>query len=260
MEPKDFSVVLSGGDIRPETIPVHELAELISSFEQGLVADLKAKNPDINTDELIIGLVAISSNSAHFKFSSSLLSVTLATFVSVSAAIASGNVSTLPDKTQFAIRTFQNYTNKRKCTASFLVGDNNATPIAQISEGTNIDFSPQNSCQGETIIYGQLERIGGSKPKASIRTKKGETVICDISRGHAELLAPFLYKMVSVRGKAEWSSPDLTVSSFSVYEIGEYRNSSKVKCLQEIGKIASTYWDNVENVLDEVSKIRGGEV
>jgi len=63
-----------------------------------------------------------------------------------------------------------------------------------------------NSIQGETTLYGQVEKIESSPPKIWLMLNDNETIMCEIKESLAIELANYLYQWVSVFGQAKWNS------------------------------------------------------
>jgi len=73
-----------------------------------------------------------------------------------------------------------------------------------------------NSIQGETTLYGQVEKIESSPPKIWLMLNDNETIMCEINESFAIELANYLYQRVSVFGQAKWNSSNYSIESFKI--------------------------------------------
>ncbi len=69
--PVVFEFSLSGEGVYPESIPVSDLADILISIEKTVTSVATQKDPSLNLDEFIVGLVKIEKGSASLAFSSS---------------------------------------------------------------------------------------------------------------------------------------------------------------------------------------------
>jgi hypothetical protein len=72
------------------------------------------------------------------------------------------------------------------------------------------------SIQGETTLYGQVEKIESSPPKIWLMLNDNETIMCEINESLAIELANYLYQRVSVFGQAKWNSSNYSIESFKI--------------------------------------------
>lgn len=260
MHNQSVNISLTGKDIRPDFISAHEIAELMINFEQGLIAQIESMNPDIDKENLIISLVKIDQGSIKLKFSSTLIAVTLTAFTVIANSIKTNNISKLSNKTTDSIIEMIEYTKNKKCITNFVVNDEYDKPLVQITPDINITIPKKSKLMSETVIYGKLERIGGVKPKASLRLKDKDHIVCNLSQLLAESLAPFLYKWIGLRGKAVWSSENYKIIDFTVEKKEDYINSNKVECLNKLKKLVGQYWQDIDDTIDEVNQLREGKL
>ena len=103
---------------------------------------------------------------------------------------------------------------------------------------------------GETIIYGEIQRVGGTEPKIVLRLTSGDLFSLDVSRDVAKNLSPRLYSQVGLRGTATWSYSDNKLLQFEVESLTEYEESSIADSFNQLRGVIGKYWDEIEDIED----------
>lgn len=251
-----MEIKLKGEDIYPENIKAKELADIIINLEESLLNIVKKQHPDISIDEIIIPLVNIDSGSATLRFKPS-VPIILSAFIMLSSSIANANFENLPTRSIEGIQVISDFTRKRNCVAEFRVHADSEYPEAIIEPSTDIIVPESFYLIGETVLYGEIERVGGVAPKAVIRIADGRTIHCNVTIELAKELGRRLYSKCGFSGKAKWSAENYLVESFQIEKIIDYQETSILSAITEISSKFGKYYKDIEDVIEYVSKIRG---
>ena len=100
-----FKIRFADGDVHPDTVPVHELAELLIATEQALTSVVAQENPDVDTSELIVGLVNVKDESLGLEFATSYPALFERAFERVTVAVSSRRFDELPSRAIVGIQT-----------------------------------------------------------------------------------------------------------------------------------------------------------
>lgn len=246
-----------GKDIYPENIKVKELADILLSVEESILPIIIKDNPNISIEDIIIGLVDIGNSSTKLKFKSSFPKIVLSAFIALSSAIANNDFESLPLRSIESLKNISDFTRKKSCIAEFWTHEDSEHPLAQITPSTEIVIPKTRHLEGETILYGRVERVGGVHPKVMVRVSDKEVIYCDIEEGLAKELGHMLYTWVGISGIATWNIEDYSIESFRIKEITEYRESSLLGGLNKLFFMIGKYWKGEIDVVKAVSELRG---
>ena len=254
-----MQITLSGKDITPANIRARDLADIIISVEESLTSIILKQNPATDPEQLVIGLVDIETGSTKLRFSSQLPQLALSAFVALTTSISNNDYTSLPASSVRAIQKISDFAKKRQCIAAFEV-PSDTSHSARITPDSVIDFPENAFISGETTVYGKIERVGGATPKVVIRTGENKSISCAVSEELAKNLAQRLYSWMGMRGTGTWSTEDYTMEEFNIEEISTYEDQPLEKSINELSSLIGKYWQNEEDVISAVSKIRGSTI
>lgn len=257
-EQLDFKII--GENIHPSSLRAKDTTELIASFENSIVSYILNSDRSISEEDLIIGLVDVNEGSARFSFSASKPEIILAAFLVVSSAISSGDYAKLPSNSINSLKKISDFTKRRNCSVEFALSSELDKPTARITAETIINIPESHYVSGETSLIGRIERVGGVKPKVTIRMADDLLLYCEIDEHFAKTLGQNLYKEVAFKGTAKWLLEDNTIVSFDIHEILSYKNSSIKDGIDELSHLIGRYWSDTKDVVSTVTKLRQGEI
>jgi len=105
------------------------------------------------------------------------------------------------------------------------------------------------SIQGETTLYGQVEKIESSAPKIWLMLNDNETIMCEINESLAIELANYLYQRVSVFGQAKWNSSNYSIESFKILGINkEFQAMPLSEAFQHLSQEIGHYYDEIDPI------------
>jgi hypothetical protein len=238
-----IQIRFAGGGITPQTIKSKDLAEIAASFEQSIIEIILQQNPSLIGNEIAISLVQIDEGSAKFRFIPSI----------VSGAIA---FTTLTDSIN--TRTISKFTQVKNCVAELRSNLQSNEPLAVINPETQKSLPTVHFINGETTLYGTVEKVGGAEPRVVLRLSGKETISCETTPEIAKNLGKRLYEFVGVQGRAKWQYGQTVLESFKINEILEYKESPIVSAMNELAAIVQPHWAN-KDANELIAEIRGGE-
>ena len=131
--------------------------------------------------------------------------------------------------------------------------------VNSINNKTDIRISDDYYLIGETVIYGSIQRVGGAEPKISIKNSIDDsTLYCSASKEIAKQIGQNLYEEVGLKGIATWEKTTNQIIDFKVTEITKYKKHSITEGIKGLSNLIGKYWDDVDDVILEVSKLRQG--
>ncbi len=245
------------GDIFPETIRAKELADMLANIEESLTTIILKENPDVNIEELIIGLVEVGKGSAKLRFQSSMQAIALAAFAMLSTAIDTNDFTKVPIATIKSVKSISDFTRKRNCVAEFRAHADSEQPLASITPSTEIAIPEAYQLTGETMIYGRVIRVGGIAPKAVVKLSDRQTVYCDVKENLAKEMGYRLYTWVGLSGYATWNVGDYSLESFKIEKVTDYEEYPISKSISELSSIIGKHLKDKIDVVSIVSELRG---
>lgn len=249
-----LELTFSGGEIRPDTIRASEAAEMISAYETALLSVISRDNPEINLEEVFISLIEIEDNSAHFRFKPTAKKIVIGAATLVNVAVSSNDIQSLPYKSVESLRSIWSFTNKKNCVAE--ITSSEEMPTAQIRPENEIKISEEFFYEGETTIYGRIERVGGATPKVRLRVDDEQVLYIDISENTAKKIAHCLYETIGVKGLAKWRKDNFELEDFKIEEVLDFQDQGIVSSISDLKKSIGEYWDDIKDPEDYLQKIR----
>lgn len=243
---KDIFFKLDGVGINPKTFSAHEVAAIISNLEDTLRIVTKSKSPELDEAFLYISLVEVTHQSAGFKFRVSIPQIGAA-FLLVASSVGKADYSKLPPRAVVGLKEIQKVIAHRECRGSFIAG---RKTISEINKSTEIEVPTIGNITGETVLFGEIQRVGGAEPKIVLRLTNGDLFSLDVSREIARSLSPRLYTQVGLRGIATWSYSDNKLLTFQVESLTEYEDTPIGEAFEQLRGVIGKYWDEIEDVED----------
>ena len=253
-----FQLRFTGGGVTPETVSAGELADLLLAAEAAIVGVALHRNPTLNPDDIVVGLVGIENRSLGLKFSSPIPDIIAPAYEELTTSVRSRSFRGLASKSIRGIRVIAEFTTSRKCRAQFWNGTEAATtPLAEIAEGFEKSLPESQFIRGETTIYGKVERVGGVDPKVRVRLSEHEVVSCYLNQVLAKELGKRLYAEVGLRRQATWDAEDHSLVYFRVEEFLPYREGKTASAFDELRAACGGAFDTVRDVVSWVAEERG---
>lgn len=255
-----FQLRFTGGGVQPDVVPARELAELIIATEEAISSIALHRNPGLNPDEIVVGLVQVENKSLGLSFASSSPDVVGSAFQEMATSITRRSFAGLPTKSVRGLRVLAEFSSTHNCRAQFWNGDTAARePLAEMDVGFELFLPEEHFIRGETVIYGRVERVGGVDPKVRVRLSEHEVVSCRLDEDLAIELGTHLYAEVGLRGQATWDAKDHSLAYFRVEEILPFENKGAAAAALVLNDAARGAYDAVKDVPGFVRRLREGD-
>ena len=252
-----FQLRFTGGGVKPDVVPARELAELIIAAEEAIASVALQRNPALNPDEIVVGLVQIEEKSLGLSFASPSPDVVGAAFKEIVASISNRSFGGLPAKSVRGLRILTDFNTTHNCRTQFWNGEITARePLAEMDLGFERYLPEEHFIRGETVIYGKVERVGGVDPKVRVRLSEHEVVSCRLNEELAKELGLHLYAEVGLRGQATWDAKDHSLAYFRVEEILQFENAGAVSAACVLNDAAQGAYDAITDVSGFVRRLR----
>ncbi len=248
---------MKGEGVRPESVSVKDLAEFMELWEGAIKSTAKANGVmlPMTEGEPVISLVSVDvgSNKLTMYAARTFLPVVWM----ISSAIASNDILTLPREAREKLHKVCLLAQKREWEIE-LSKDGELFPTSLITKMNAIPKPGEEVVHGFTTLIGKCERIGGALPRAEIRGADGVLVYIDISKEMAELLAPRIYKEVSIDGEASWDAETWKIVKFRALKLNNYEPTDAAEAFEALTEAVRGDWDSV-NVPEYMAEIRGSD-
>ncbi|MGG6263870.1 hypothetical protein ACQ4M3_11085 [Leptolyngbya sp. AN03gr2] len=249
-------ILLTGEGISPGKIRSKEIAEVIESVEDMIASVVIRDYPELKKEVVVVGLKGIRQGSIGLEFSPNLVELTLPATRRITQSIAENDFGVLPSSAINSLRKLSAFTKRHQCNAEFLTQNGNLESLAVLTPETKIpDVYP---LSGETAIYGEITRVGGSEPKIQFKTLDSKIIYCSTSKLVAKEAGIRLYTKVELRGFAEWNTETLEIEDFYVTGISSYEEVPMLQAFEELSHLIGDAFDKIDDVDSFVSEIRYG--
>ncbi|HDD53607.1 MAG TPA: hypothetical protein ENF32_06035 [Thermosulfidibacter takaii] len=247
------------GEILPEFVRLKDLAELLANIERLFLPIIYRDYPDLRKKEerVLISLTEVSKGSVKVPLRSPFTSVLLAAYSFLALVIENKDYRRLPPSSMKSLKEIADFSRKYNA-QSFIMSDDPQRPVVELPSSDQLKDGP--IIRGKTTVYGRILRVGGkTKPTLMIETLDGRTFFCDVTQEQARELASRLYKMVSLKGLATWDYHTRKIASFKIEDIKPFGDKKFTVALKEISNQIGHYFDDVDDVVDFVTRLRKGE-
>ena len=257
-----FDVRVTGEGIRPESLSIGEIVNLLVSVEKMVVAAVSHNHPDLVTrKQNVLRLSSLTEGSLNLAYSTPYKEAGTA-LRELGRVAKKGDSSRLPADARAPVLELLKFSKDHHSHIEFReVGK--ARPRLFLLTPDTIISTPHNSTliAGTTTLHGELRRIGGDQPKAYIRFLMDDNIHgCDISTPElAQEIARHLYRMIGVRGVARWEVETMKLHSFCIEELTEYRQTSLTEAFDSLSEVAAKHYADLEDVEAFVAGLRGRE-
>ncbi len=238
-------MAITGKGASPETVPLHDLAEILASIERLVLACA-----DVATVELPhqapVSLVGIEESSAGLVLS--VEDPHVCAVSRVSNAVATGDYLELPETALLELRKLTRSVERREWEFEIRENQDLGITYVRVESKSLPAMAEHGSVEGTSTIYGRCLRVGGAtKPKAEIRlSSSGQILNVELSETEAKELAKRLYEEVILEGRATWDVETWEVERFRVSHITPYRQTDPALAFKELAEAAHGQWKGVD--------------
>lgn len=231
--------------IKPQAFTGREVAALIINLEDSLRSVAKSQDAVLHDDNLYISLVEVVHESAGYRFAPSIRQVATS-FAILAASVQSKNYENLPPKAITGLKEIQKIiARKEDCVGVFISG---GEVISKITKNTDISIPTIGKIQGETILYGKIQRVGGVDPKVVLRLHGGQLLSLDVNESVARSVGNRLYTEVGLKGYATWSYHENEIVTFKVESLTDYNDNPIDEAFEQLRGLIGKYWDENQDI------------
>ena len=259
MSSENLEMRFKGGKLKPECVPLHELAEVLKAIEDVVAESLVAEG-GVAKDDLLLGLVSVRGESVDLGFSTSHLAKVVAVLAQIGFAIGSREFRKLPPRTVEPLQVIHKFVEKHDCVAAIHDLQRPTAALLEITPDTEI-LPFLSTVKGKTVLYGRVVQVGGkSEGKAVIETSLAtKSIKCTAKVDILRELGRRLYMNVGVSGEAEWNAADLSICSFHIEEVLAYEETPIDIAIARLREAVGNAYDDIDDVPGLVSRLRHGE-
>jgi hypothetical protein len=253
--PPEMEIRVQG--LRPEDVSVSDLAKLLTAAEEAILGAIEGQGDQA---QVRVSLVRISRHSTGLHFATPTPRVVRPAFVQIAEAVRGSKILPLTSRSREGIRGLEDFSHRFGRVLEFRLPEEGkrTRPIATITPASTLFAYTADLIEGETSLYGKVERVGGSTPRVVLRVAEKVTVHCDVSEEVAKELGHRLYTWVGVGGRAKWSPYDHSIESFRVERVLPYVDTPITDAVTKLGALIGEYWTGVD-ALAWVATFRRGE-
>lgn len=232
-----FELKLDGDNAFPSNFSINELYYLLADLQEAIKADV-----DEGGDKISLSLVELTNNCVLARLNASDESQ-IAALKRISSAVSNNNIKELPYRSVVKLNSFKERINKKGIyDAEFRHQD---AIIASINKNTVFDIEDI-VIVDTTTIYGEVTRVGGSKPIIRICLLDGTKLSIETNKETAKKVSNKLYTTIGLFGEAKHSKYDYELLDFKIFNIVEYEHKNYSNVLKELRDIVGNSYDNLD--------------
>jgi hypothetical protein len=243
------------GAAGPSDFRSADLADVLVHFETLIKEALRRQEPDLDVDDVIVGLVEIREGSNGLRFRTSYMSKVLAAYAVAARAVAEKEYEDLGGTAREALSGIQKVGRKYNSAAEFRTQEE-VEPLATLEPDEEIPEAEAERIESPTTITGTVERVGGKTPRAWIQTSGRSKVIVELNEEQARHLANRLYQSVALRGRAVWNVETETIEDFELEEILPPKKKGVKEAFSELSEAVGDSFEGVDPV-EYTRRMRG---
>lgn len=240
-----------GNDVNPSNVRPSEVADLIKGFEKALLCEIKGRNPQYDTNQILFTFEQIKNESLGLAFRPKIIKdIVLTSYTAISSCFATGDFSELDNKTIKELKTLTAFSKRYNCAAEFkLKGET----ISSFTPQTEIQYNKNPIIKGDIKIFGRVIDAGGNNPNVHIKLDNENELIFATTEAHAKQLAHKLYEKVNLVGNAKWDAVTYEIKEFKLTDILDFTTGKTLSAINELKNLTSGYWDKF-NTNDDINK------
>jgi len=244
-------------DLKPQVLRAKELAEIIVNFEAAIVATVVDQDPSIKREQIAVPLVAVQDESVGLVFAPNLPELTYRAAFRIVDAFATQQFHQLPQQALTPLRSLVRFVRSRGCVAELSIARAQRSATIEITPATRIETSIP--IEGETVLFGEVVRVGGIEPKVELKPVNGKALFCATTAEIAVQLAGRLYQQVSVLGCAVWDYETWEIKEFQIKQVLPYVQKPISQAFRLLRESAAGAYDAVDDVEQYINQIRYDE-
>lgn len=249
-----FRLVARGEGIRPDSITLTELVDVLSKVERGVRALIA--EPLVSGEHIELSLVDIEAGSTVLAFAASHPSKVSQAVNAFNEQLVAQRVEALPKPTRELVSVLEGMAGRRSASVALVPQSRQYDEVPWISAGY-AHVPSMALVYGETVLEGLLVRVGGMVPKIGIMVDS-RLLPCNASVDLVKQAGPLVYQQVVLEGQATWDASTWSLVAFTPHAILDYSPGPQQEALAELARLAGpdawSDWDDVQSVVSELRK------
>ena len=239
----------AGENISPEKVSLRVLSRIFEYVEATLSPVIHRDHPELSSEALYLSLVQISEGSSVYAFKPSHPEYALPAYQKITKSIAADDYTDIPLESIDVIKDMIGFTKQLNCETHFYQSLNAMEqPLATLLPTTVITVQDSEYIKGETVIYGFVQRVGGTDPRVRLKIPNQRTISCSVNQQLAKEIATRLYDTVGLFGIATWNIHNYSLERFEAKSLTEYRDVPVTQAFRELSEKASHHFDGIDPV------------
>lgn len=237
MDPNQHIIELKfeGNGIKPSKVKASEVAEMIASFENALMAVIRQQHASIDESEVFISLDQIEDKSLSLRYvANRAREFVLPALLTITTSFANNAYADLPPSAIEDLRRITKFTKRHDCSGVFIDAGER---LVTFDKDTEIVVSEDAFLRGDTTIYGEVLKAGGDTPRVTLKIDDDYTVSFEVRKDIAIRLASNLYKEVGLQGSARWNRKTFKVVDFRADSVIFIEQASLTDTFAKLGKL-----------------------
>lgn len=245
---EDLTLRLVGNGIDPSKIKVGELGAILYHYERALKGIISSNsNGTIDEKKYYLTLEEVKRESAGYRVQAFSPNKDFnPALIKLDSIVANRNPHNVNEKTLDSLNKIGGWLRTHNCDAEFYSNGSLVTTIKK-----NFSIREEDYLLTEySTLHGEIIDVGKLEPRIEIRLVSGESLFFDIKYNDAIELGKFLYKRISLTGKALIHPSSFRVHSFELEDwviISDIPYSEKFSKLRGI---VGREWDEIENPIE----------
>ncbi|GAC1302285.1 MAG: hypothetical protein NVSMB24_06660 [Mucilaginibacter sp.] len=249
-----FLLKFQGEGIHPDSFSAKELGNLLIKIEDSVKSIVEENYPKSDPNKCTISLVSIADESDSNYIRAFGQPDVVPAFLDWGRALNNDSYINLPYKAYTGIKHLYTLVQSKHCNLrvvhkSEAIGTLNYEDILKNPDDALIDIN--------TLIVGELEKIGGSKPKVWVKNNVGKINSVRITKEQAAILKPKLYDTVSLKVAARWDINSDTLSRLKLIDINDYQPGYAFEAIKRLRSVTGGFWDEFKSEEDISTFLRG---
>jgi len=254
MQTVSIQLKIDGDNVRPETVALKDLFEILEALEGAILA-VAGTVPTGTTPPLALITVKDGSDELGLALDERLVPA----WSRISECRKHNTLHELPKEACKNLYKISAVTANNKWSVDVTSKSKlNVVPF-HVSHLSPIEEIPQKTVSGQSTIYGRCVTVGGRKPKVWLEvTESNSPLAIRITESMAREISGRLYELVGLEGSATWNSVDLSLVSFRATRLVKYKPLPIPEAFKALADSHGEVWEGID-VEKYVHNIRYGD-
>lgn len=263
----DFEMRFKGPGMKPWVVPMRALARALYAVQRLMEpGDEELQAEDKGEEELAVGtaplhLIDVVSRSAAYSVSAYDPGQAIATLERTGQILRSPDAEEWEPEVLAPIEELSGIAKSLHCTIEFKKPGKDGAILATITPQSYGTLAMTAFMEGETSVYGFLERVGGAtEQRCGLRlpTQPRRMIYCTVhTEEMVRKLGEHIYENILVSGTVTWFRSNGRVKHILVNNFETSKRGSILQALDRIYEAGGKAWDEVEDPEGLIAETRG---